>query len=114
MKAKGYAGDVIEMELTELREVDAAAARVMAEKGRADILVCNAGVARSETPAEDVADERAGKTNQPMFDAWIDGTPMARMGEPDEIAAVFLFLASDAASLMTGSIVLADGGYTCW
>jgi len=54
------------------------------------------------------------KTNKPMFDAWIDGTPMARMGEPDEIAAVVMFLASDAASLMTGSIVLADGGYTCW
>ena len=55
-----------------------------------------------------------GKTNKPMFDAWIDGTPMARMGEPDEIASVVLFLASDAASLLTGSIVLADGGYTCW
>ncbi len=54
MKAKGYAGDVIEMEVTNSREVDAAAARVMAEKGRADILVCNAGIARSERPAEDV------------------------------------------------------------
>lgn len=45
---------------------------------------------------------------------WIGGTPQARMGRPDEVASVILFLASDAASLMTGSIVLADGGYTCW
>jgi NAD(P)-dependent dehydrogenase (short-subunit alcohol dehydrogenase family) len=45
---------------------------------------------------------------------WIGGTPMDRMGQPPEIASVILFLASDAASLMTGSIVTADGGYTCW
>jgi NAD(P)-dependent dehydrogenase (short-subunit alcohol dehydrogenase family) len=49
-----------------------------------------------------------------MFDVWLEMTPMGRMGEPDEIASVVLFLASDAASLLTGSIVLADGGYTCW
>jgi NAD(P)-dependent dehydrogenase (short-subunit alcohol dehydrogenase family) len=46
--------------------------------------------------------------------AWIDGTPMARLGEVEEVASVVLFLASDAASLMTGSVVLVDGGYTCW
>jgi NAD(P)-dependent dehydrogenase (short-subunit alcohol dehydrogenase family) len=45
---------------------------------------------------------------------WIGGTPMGRMGQPSEIASVVLFLASDAASLMTGSIVNADGGYICW
>jgi NAD(P)-dependent dehydrogenase (short-subunit alcohol dehydrogenase family) len=45
---------------------------------------------------------------------WIDGTPMGRMGRPSEIASVILFLASDASSLMTGSIVNADGGYICW
>jgi NAD(P)-dependent dehydrogenase (short-subunit alcohol dehydrogenase family) len=47
-------------------------------------------------------------------DHWIGGTPMGRMGQPSEIASVILFLASDASSLMTGSIVLADGGYVCW
>lgn len=45
---------------------------------------------------------------------WVGGTPMGRMGRPDDVAAVALFLASDAASLMTGSIILADGGYVCW
>jgi NAD(P)-dependent dehydrogenase (short-subunit alcohol dehydrogenase family) len=54
------------------------------------------------------------QSNPAMCDAWIAGTPMARLGRVEEIASVVLFLASDAASLMTGSIVLADGGYTCW
>jgi NAD(P)-dependent dehydrogenase (short-subunit alcohol dehydrogenase family) len=54
------------------------------------------------------------KSNPRMYDAWIGGTPMGRMGEAEEIASVVLFLASEAASLMTGSIVLVDGGYTCW
>ncbi|MXP29727.1 SDR family oxidoreductase [Porphyrobacter algicida] len=49
-----------------------------------------------------------------MYRRWIDGTPQRRLGEPEEVASVVHFLASDAASLMTGSIVLADGGYTCW
>jgi len=54
------------------------------------------------------------KSNPRMYDAWIGGTPMARLGQVEEIASVVLFLASEAASLMTGSIVLVDGGYTCW
>src|SRR3982074_1453709 len=54
------------------------------------------------------------RNNPPMYQAWIGGTPMARMGKVDEVASVVLFLASDAASLMTGSIVLVDGGYSCW
>ncbi len=49
-----------------------------------------------------------------MYRHWVGGTPMDRLGRPDEVASVILFLASDASSLMTGSIVLADGGYVCW
>jgi NAD(P)-dependent dehydrogenase (short-subunit alcohol dehydrogenase family) len=49
-----------------------------------------------------------------MFDKWVGGTPMNRLGRMDEVASVILFLSSDASSLMTGSIVLADGGYVCW
>jgi len=41
-------------------------------------------------------------------------TPMHRLGQPSEVASIVLFLASDAASLMTGAIVSADAGYTCW
>jgi NAD(P)-dependent dehydrogenase (short-subunit alcohol dehydrogenase family) len=52
--------------------------------------------------------------NKPMADVWLEMTPMGRVGQPEEIASVVLFLASDASSLLTGSIVLADGGYTCW
>ena len=38
--------------------------------------------------------------------------PMRRFGTPDEIAAVIVFLASDRASFVTGSCVVADGGQT--
>jgi NAD(P)-dependent dehydrogenase (short-subunit alcohol dehydrogenase family) len=52
--------------------------------------------------------------NPEMYKVWLEMTPMGRVGQPEEIASVVHFLASDAASLMTGAIVLADGGYTCW
>jgi NAD(P)-dependent dehydrogenase (short-subunit alcohol dehydrogenase family) len=49
-----------------------------------------------------------------LLDRWLDGTPQHRLGTAEEVASVVHFLASDAASLMTGSIVAVDGGYSCW
>jgi NAD(P)-dependent dehydrogenase (short-subunit alcohol dehydrogenase family) len=193
------------VDVTKSADVDALAARVIADHGRVDVLVNNAGVARSDVRAEDTSDDHwrhhmdvnvdglfwccrafgrqmlaqgkgsivnigsmSGfivnkpqpqsfynaskaavhhltrslaaewgargvrvnavaptyietplttfgiKENPEMYKVWLDMTPMARVGQPDEIASVVHFLASDAASLMTGAILVADGGYTCW
>jgi NAD(P)-dependent dehydrogenase (short-subunit alcohol dehydrogenase family) len=55
-----------------------------------------------------------GMEDEAMAAVWLEMTPMHRVGQPEEIGSVALFLASDASSLMTGTIVLADGGYCCW
>jgi meso-butanediol dehydrogenase/(S,S)-butanediol dehydrogenase/diacetyl reductase len=44
--------------------------------------------------------------------AWLDPIPLGRMGSAEEMANIIAFLASDEASYMTGSIVVADGGTT--
>ena len=200
----GYTATLAAMDVTAPDQVNAVADRLSEQFGGVDILINNAGIARSGTPAQDVTDEhwhnvidvnlngvfwccrafgghmvKRGQgaivnlgsmsgyiVNRPqqqsyynaskaavhhltrslatewaeanvrvnavaptyidtpllktlenldaLYPDWIRDTPMRRLGRPDEIASVVLFLASDASSLMTGSIVLADGGFTCW
>jgi NAD(P)-dependent dehydrogenase (short-subunit alcohol dehydrogenase family) len=48
----------------------------------------------------------------PRLTAMLDGTPLGRLGKPEEVAATVAFLASDDASFMTGSELYVDGGWT--
>lgn len=55
---------------------------------------------------------QGGIENPEWWPVWRDMTPMGRVGQPDEVAAATLFLASPASSYMTGTVMLVDGGYT--
>ena len=49
-------------------------------------------------------------SNPEIHDMVVKNIPMGRIAEPEEVARVVLFLASDAASFMTGQTLLVDGG----
>jgi 2-dehydro-3-deoxy-D-gluconate 5-dehydrogenase len=62
-----------------------------------------------QTPGVE-AMQGSGPANPEMIKAFMAKIPMHRMGEPDEIGKVALFLASDMSSYMTGEQIVVDGG----
>ena len=56
--------------------------------------------------------ERGGGDVAAGIAATVPRYPLGRLGTPEDIAAAALFLASDDAAFMTGSVVTADGGMT--
>jgi len=51
------------------------------------------------------------KTDPKMMEGTLARIPMRRVGKPEEVSNLVLFLASDASSYMTGSDVVIDGGW---
>lgn len=50
---------------------------------------------------------------KPLIDQWNASAPLGRMGRPDELQAIAVYLAGDASSFTTGSDFLIDGAFTC-
>jgi NAD(P)-dependent dehydrogenase (short-subunit alcohol dehydrogenase family) len=78
-----------------------------AELGKDGVRVNAIGPGLIETPLN--AQVRA--NNPELVKVFIDHTPLGRAGKPEDIVGPAIFLASDLSSYVTGSIVMADGGY---
>ncbi len=54
------------------------------------------------------------RTDDRFKDKYLERIPLGRWAEPDEVAPVFVFFASDASAYVTGQILAADGGMTIY
>ena len=78
-----------------------------AELGKDGVRVNAIGPGFIETPLNEKM--RAG--NPELVKIFVDHTPLGRAGQPEDMVGPAIFLASDLSSYVTGTIVMADGGY---
>jgi 3-oxoacyl-[acyl-carrier protein] reductase len=78
-----------------------------AELGKDGVRVNAIGPGFIETPIN----EKVRASNPEVARMFIDHTPLGRAGKPEDIVGPAIFLASDLSAFVTGSIVMADGGY---
>ncbi len=78
-----------------------------AELGKDGVRVNAIGPGLIETPLN--AQVRA--TRPELVQVFLDHTPLGRAGKPEDIVGPAIFLASDMSAYVTGTIVMADGGY---
>jgi 2-hydroxycyclohexanecarboxyl-CoA dehydrogenase len=67
-----------------------------------------------DTPLLNAAPLQLGELGARLRQGMIDATALRRIGQPDEVAAVIAFLASDEASYVTGQTLNVSGGLSMW
>jgi len=50
------------------------------------------------------------RQNEQMMKKWLEDIPQARLGEPEDVVGLVLFLCTDAARYITGQAINVDGG----
>jgi 2-hydroxycyclohexanecarboxyl-CoA dehydrogenase len=67
-----------------------------------------------ETPLLNAAPELLGELGERLKQGMVNQTVLRRSGEPEEVAAAIVFLASDEASYVTGQTLNVSGGLSMW
>jgi 3-oxoacyl-[acyl-carrier protein] reductase len=57
-----------------------------------------------------IATEMVQKMPEKVVQNMVSHTPLGRMGKPEDVAEAYVWLASDAASFITGTVLSVDGG----
>jgi gluconate 5-dehydrogenase len=57
---------------------------------------------------------RWARENPAIMETFRAQIPMGEFGQPEDLAPLAVYLASDAARYVTGATLVIDGGYTCW
>ena len=52
-----------------------------------------------------------GNSEQEVMDFWLENIPLGRLGLPEDLANLVVFLASEKASYITGTVIQVDGGF---
>ena len=93
------------------RSAGAALAKALSkELGPFNIRVNVACVGKIRTPQQERSAKRLGRTVEEHFAAQAKTVPLGRMGDPEDLANAIAFLASNAASYITGTCLNVDGG----
>jgi NAD(P)-dependent dehydrogenase (short-subunit alcohol dehydrogenase family) len=101
----------VQASVSEPRDVQRLFAETKKAFGKLDLLVNNAGVFKFEPfEAISVAEFHRQFSINVLGPILISATPLGRLGEPKDIAAVAVFLASEESSWVTGETIRAGGG----